>query len=117
MKVIIAGSRTINNIHKLLNALEKCPFCDDIKEIVSGTAQGVDKLGEQYAKGLDIPIKQFPANWKAYGRSAGFIRNCEMAEYADALIAVWDGKSRGTKHMIDKAKELKLKVFVFVSKG
>lgn len=112
MKVIIAGGRNFNDYEKL------CQFCDNALskqteiEIVSGTANGADKLGEKYANDKGYPIKQFPADWDKYGKSAGYIRNAQMAEYADALIAFWDGKSRGTKHMIDLAKRANLKVKV-----
>jgi hypothetical protein len=109
MKIIIAGSRTYND-YELLKRV-----CDEtlslITEIVSGTANGADKLGERYAKEKGYPIKQFPADWNKYGKSAGYIRNKQMAEYADALIAFWDGKSKGTKHMIDLAKLNNLKIF------
>ena len=80
---------------------------DDIT-IVSGTAKGADKLGELYGKQNDYPIKKFPADWDAFGKSAGYRRNVEMAEYADMLIAFWDGKSKGTEHMINIAKERNL---------
>lgn len=84
-------------------------------EIVSGTANGADKLGEKYANEKGYLLKKFPADWDKYGKSAGFKRNVEMSNYADALIAFWDGKSKGTKHMIDLAKryELKVKVVIF----
>jgi len=115
MKVIIAGGRGFNDLEKLSN------FCDTILsnieediEIVSGTANGADKLGEKYAKEKGYAIKQFPADWDAHGKSAGYIRNAEMAKYADALIAFWDGKSKGTKHMIDLAKYYKLKVKIII---
>ena len=110
MKIIIAGGRDFNDYNKL------CQFCNKILseqtevEIVSGTANGADKLGEKYAVDNGHPIKQFPADWDKFGKSAGYKRNAQMAEYADALIAFWDGKSRGTKHMIDLAKRAKLKV-------
>lgn len=71
-------------------------------EIVSGGAQGIDFLAELYAKKKTIPFKEFPADWKNLGKKAGFIRNSEMAEYADGLIAIWDGKSKGTFHMISE---------------
>lgn len=80
--------------------------------VVSGTARGVDQLGEQFAKDFSLPVTRFPANWDAYGKQAGFLRDKEMAEHADALIAVWDGKSRGTEHMIDIATEKGLAVHV-----
>jgi hypothetical protein len=85
-------------------------------EIVSGTCRGVDKLGEEYASYKDLPVKLFPAKWKENGffmRNAGFKRNREMAVYADALVAVWDGQSKGTKNMIDIANQRLLKVFVY----
>jgi len=110
MKVIVAGSRTFTD-YELLKLT-----CDNIKnkitEIVSGGARGADKLGEQYAVESGFSIKQFPADWDRWGKSAGYKRNAEMAEYADALIAFWDGSSKGTKHMIDLAKKNNLKIKV-----
>ena len=113
MKIIIAGSRAFDDYGKL------CEVCDfklsrqtDI-EIVSGTANGADKLGEKYAKEKGYSLKQFPADW-SIGKSAGYIRNKQMAEYADALICFWDGTSRGSKHMIDLAKEQGLKVHIVI---
>lgn len=110
MKIIIAGGRNFNDYEKL------CQFCDEALineteiEIVSGTANGADNLGEKYAHDKGYLIKQFPAYWDKYGKSAGYKRNAQMAEYADVLIAFWDGKSRGTKHMIDLAMRANLKV-------
>lgn len=111
MKVIIAGSRELNDFLLVQEAVHASTF--KITEVVSGTARGVDKQGEAWASLHDIPIKRFPANWKQYGRGAGHIRNAEMAEYADALIAVWDGKSPGTKNMIELARKHNLKVFIY----
>lgn len=79
-------------------------------EIVSGCANGADKLGERYANERGYAIKRFPADWETFKKGAGHIRNEEMAKYADALIAFWNGKSKGTGHMIDLAKQYKLKV-------
>lgn len=110
MKVIIAGSRDFNDYNKL------CQYCDHILqnqqeiEIVSGTARGADQLGERYATDRGYQIKKFPADWNKFGKSAGYIRNEEMAKYADALIAFWDGKSKGTEHMINLAKQYNLKI-------
>lgn len=129
MKVIIAGHRKFNN-YKLLAA--KCDhYLKEIKvtEIVSGKAAGADYLGEVYAKRKGYPVKGFPADWQniknkpaveiakrkdgvKYWKLAGHARNKQMAEYADALIAFWDGKSTGTKDMIDQAREKGLKVAV-----
>lgn len=84
-------------------------------EVVSGKAKGADTLGEMYAKHYNQKIKEFPANWGEYGKSAGYRRNTEMAKYADACIVFWDGKSKGTKHMIDIAKKqgLILKIVIY----
>lgn len=110
MKTIIAGSRDITDYSLVMEAIQESEF--EISEVVSGTAKGVDRLGELWATNHKIPVKHYPADWNKYGKSAGPIRNQEMANYADALIAVWDGKSRGTKNMIDQAKEKGLKVYV-----
>ena len=81
-------------------------------EIVSGTARGADQLGERYAIERGLPVKQFPADWDRYGKSAGYKRNAQMAEYADAAVIFWDGTSRGSKHMIELAKAKGLRVRV-----
>lgn len=113
MKVIIAGGRDFND-YKML--CEKCDiflqrWWGDI-EIVSGCAEGADKLGMMYANERAIPLEKYPANWGAYGKYAGLIRNKLMADYADCLIAFWDGKSSGTKNMIEVATEKGLKIRV-----
>jgi hypothetical protein len=64
------------------------------------TAPGVDTLAERWAEQHGIPVMRFPADWKRYGRRVGSIRNQKMAEYAEALVAVWDGRSRGNLNMI-----------------
>ena len=83
---------------------------------VCGKAKGADTLGEKFALKYGINIKYFPADWNKYGKSAGYKRNVEMAEYAKEdngiLVAFWDRKSKGTKHMIETAKHAGLKVFV-----
>lgn len=114
MKVIIAGSRQFAAQHPYVyyvaDAYTKSGFV--ASEIVSGTARGIDLAGEQFAQERKIPIKRFPANWERDGKAAGHIRNRQMADYADALIAIWDGSSRGTKGMIEYAKSKGLKVYV-----
>ncbi len=110
MRVIIAGSRGITDIKKVYIAVAESDFT--ITQVISGTASGVDKLGEEYARYLGIPIKRFPADWDLHGKSAGYIRNQEMADNADALIAIWDGVSKGTKHMIDIAIKKGLNVYI-----
>lgn len=124
-RVIIAGGRDFNNyelLHKeVYNILFKLnmKYGDDLVtdlkqyEIVSGHARGADSLGEKFAKECEIKLTLFPADWDKYGKSAGYRRNAEMAKYAvegkeqgviGILIAFWDGKSKGTRSMIDLAK-------------
>lgn len=113
MRVIIAGGRDFQDYPLLKNK------CDTILEsvdkkaitIICGTAKGADTLGEWYALEKKFKIEYFKPDW-SIGRKAGVIRNQQMAENADALIAFWDGKSRGTMHMIRIAKEKGLKVRV-----
>lgn len=108
MRVIIAGSQDFNNESLLAQVMEvwRVSWGEKAKleEIVSGGARGADCLGEQWAKAHSIPVKQFLPRWSEFGRAAGPVRNREMAEYADMLIAFWDGVSRGTKSMIQEAK-------------
>ena len=111
MKIIISGGRTFNDYDLLSKSCDKAFSKLTEIEIVSGTANGADKLGERYAKEKGLTLKQLPADWTK-GKSAGYKRNEEMAKYADALIAFWDGKSKGTGHMIDLAKKYNLKVKV-----
>lgn len=98
MKVIIAGSRKGIERRQVYSAIQWSPFFT-VTEIVSGSARGVDTFGEEWAALNLRPIKQFPADWEAHGRAAGPIRNRQMAEYADALILVWDGVSVGSANM------------------
>lgn len=110
MKTIIAGSRGITDFAVLLEAVEKCNF--EITSVVSGRAAGVDYLGELYAEQNNLPLHKYPAEWNKYGRSAGPIRNKLMSENAEALLAIWDGNSAGTKNMIDNAKAKGLTIYV-----
>lgn len=129
MKVIIAGGRDFNDAEILKKSVEKIlgNFCVQCKilhegctncfEIVSGKAKGADTLGEEYANSHGLTIKHFPADWAMFGGNAGYVRNTQMANYADALIAFWDGKSSGTKDMINKSKEKGLIVNVLNYQG
>lgn len=110
--VIIAGGRNFDDYDFLVDSINSLDMHHPV-EVVSGKARGADTLGERYAKENLYPVKEFPADWNTHGRSAGPIRNKEMADYADGLIAFWDGQSRGTKNMIDTAKKLGLEVKVF----
>jgi len=111
VRVIIAGGRDITDASLIVEAVAASGF--QIASVVSGGASGVDSLGEDWARKCCVPVARFPADWKAHGRAAGPKRNREMAENADALIAIWDGASRGTKNMIETAQKLGLKVFVY----
>lgn len=114
MKVIVAGSRTINTFKVVEAAIHDSGF--EVTEIVSGCARGVDTMAILYGEQYGIPIKRFPVtsyDWEKHGKSAGFIRNGEMARYADALVAVWDGQSSGTRNMIESARRLGLKVHIY----
>lgn len=112
MKTIVAGSRTITNYDFVWSSIAACPWHNDITEIVSGAAQGVDKMGESYARAHpNIKIKRFPAQWDAFGKRAGVMRNKDMAEYSDGLILIWDGQSKGSKNMLSEAKKRGLRIF------
>jgi len=108
---IIAGSRICTSYYELLDAIEAVAWSPT--KVISGTAQGADQLGEKWALDNNIPLERYPANWDKHGRSAGYKRNVLMAANAQALIALWDGESRGTKHMIDIALKSLLSVFVW----
>jgi hypothetical protein len=104
MKLAVVGSRTFNDYSLLERTLLRVRT--PITEIVSGGARGADSLAARWAHVHGVPLKEFLPDWKKYGKSAGFRRNREIIEYADAMLAFWDGISRGTKHDIDLAIEL-----------
>lgn len=110
LRVIIAGGRDIHDYQLVLDAIDECQF--PIATVVSGGAKGVDALGEKYAVEHNVKLNIYEADWETHGRAAGPIRNRKMAENADALIAIWDGKSRGTKNMIETAEKKGLLVYV-----
>jgi hypothetical protein len=114
VKTIIAGSRDKVSYQDVVNAIKTCPWT--MTEVVCGKARGADTFGETYAYNASIPVKEFPADWKGLGKAAGPIRNAQMGDYADALIAVWDGESRGTKNMIDYATKKGLKIHIHIIK-
>lgn len=114
MKFIIAGSRrTADAADEVCCAIHEFELADDVTELVSGASGNVDLAGEEWARGNGIPIKRFPADWDKHGKAAGPIRNREMAEYADVLIAIWDGKTKGTANMILEMHRQGKPVFVW----
>lgn len=106
-KVVIAGCRYYNDYAQAKHFIDSC-LSNIRKEnnivIVSGGAKGADFLGELYAKENGFDIEKHPADWNKYGKKAGPMRNKEMAINCDFVICFWDGKSKGTKSMIDFAK-------------
>lgn len=114
IKIVIAGGRDFKDYKSLKKRVLYYIGNMNMNDvtIVSGGANGADSLGERFAKEFGYNLKRFPADWDKHGKSAGFIRNAQMAKYADACIVFWDGKSRGTKHMIDLANKEKIKLRV-----
>lgn len=115
LRVIVAGSRDFDDYgllcEKLDYYLRNHPFPEDVV-ILSGCCAGADKLGERYAEDNGHEIMHFPAEWNKHGKAAGPIRNEEMAKCADACVVFWDGRSTGSKNMIDLATQYKLKLRV-----
>ena len=119
MKTIIAGSRDITDPSVLEQAIKDAPF--SITSVVSGGCRGADKLGESWASKNKLTCEVISANWDLFGKAAGYIRNEEMAQRAEALVAIWKidkngNGSKGTRNMISIAKRHGLKVHVFMVK-
>lgn len=113
MRLIIAGGRTFTNLALMTEKLDALlVYTTEPVTIISGTANGADKLGEQYARLRGYEVEQYPAQWDVYGRSAGYKRNEQMAGVATACVVFWDGESKGSKHMIDLATKRKLQLRV-----
>ena len=112
--VIIAGGRDFNDEAYMDLVLRRLLIGTYYpREIVSGGARGADRAGEMWAHDHGLPIRVFNARWDEEGKAAGFIRNTRMAEHSDVLVAFWNGKSKGTKHMIDAALSKGLDVHVY----
>lgn len=123
--IIIAGSRDFtdyNIVKKSLKNFLISKQTTDKPTIICGMARGADMLGYRLAKEFKLLLKEFPADWDRFGKSAGYIRNEQMAKYAHengngVLFAFWDGKSKGTKWMIELAKKYNLEVHIFNFEG
>lgn len=123
MRTIIAGGRDIGyskDINKMIREIfaifefiNECPWRSEITHILSGKCKkGVDVVGELWATANGIPILPFEANWPLFGLSAGPIRNEEMAKVADGLILYWNGKSKGSRSMLELAEQYNLELHV-----
>ena len=106
MKVIIAGGRDYNNYAFLAQMMDDFAKEHNVEEVVCGCAAGADSLGAKWAKERGIPVKEFPAEWDVFGKKAGILRNHDMGNYADFLVAFWDGQSAGTRDMISYMKQI-----------
>ncbi|MEO5952096.1 MAG: SLOG family protein [Chloroflexia bacterium] len=111
MKVIIAGSRNIADMN-VDAAMIASGFKGSIDEVVSGGGSGASTSGEEWAKLSRLPIKMFPADWARFGKTADVKRNEQMAEYADALVLIWNGKSTGIRSLQQTAERHGLKIYV-----
>lgn len=129
MKLIIAGSRgfgwkltedgktlILNKEHKILGYKELAEYLDRVTTVISGGARGADRFGMGWAVEHKIPLEIFRAAWDMHGMAAGPIRNQKMGDYADELVAFWDGKSKGTQHMINYMRSLNKPVKVVMFK-
>lgn len=110
MKVVIAGSRHIYSNEMVERAIDESGF--EITELLSGMADGIDRIAASWARFYGIPVREYLPDWAQHGRAAGMIRNGAMARDGEALIAIWDGASHGTRDMISKARRAGLRAFV-----
>jgi len=114
VRVLMAGTRSITDPAILEAAIRDSRF--EITEVVCSDAPGVDALASVWAKANKVPVTRFKERWTRYGRASGAFRNQNMHEYADALLAVWDGQSIATGNVIKMAESRGLKVFVYLHK-
>lgn len=110
MKIAIVGSRNL----MLINLEQYLP--EDVTEIVSGGAQGIDTCAREYARDNGMKLTEFFPNYSKYGRRAPLVRNDLIIEYSDMVIAFWDGKSRGTKYVIESCKKKNKRITVYIKK-
>lgn len=115
MRVIIAGSRTIHDYAVIEQAIDESGF--DMSTVLCGMCKGVDLMGKRWAEESATPVEEYPAEWDQYGLRAGPIRNGLMVAAADVLIAIWDGRSRGTVDVIKQALDYPIPVYVVTWKS
>lgn len=104
--VCVSGSRSINNPSVVFGYLDAYHSQTPITELVHGGARGVDRLARMWAEGKGIAATEFEPDWDAYGKAAGPIRNEIMAEYAERVLVIWDGKSKGTAQCAKYAQSI-----------
>jgi hypothetical protein len=115
MRVVIAGSRTITDFDSVITLLTDISRLIEVSSVLNGMCPtGVDALALCWANECNIPVIKFPADWKAYGRAAGPLRNKQMAKEADCGVVIWDGVSKGSKNMIQELKKLGKPVYEFI---
>ena len=110
IKVAVIGSRNLS-VRNLQNYLP-----GEVTEIVSGGARGIDTCARNYAFENNLKLKEFLPEYDLYGRSAPLKRNIQIIDYADLVLAFWDGDSHGTKYVIDQCKKRGKEVKVFIKK-
>jgi hypothetical protein len=112
MIIAIVGSRTFNDVDSFNEMLDFISM-GRCSGIVSGGAKGADALGKDWASLHEVPYYEFPAEWDKFGKSAGFKRNQLIVNKADVIVAFWDGKSKGTAHTLNLAKNAKKHTMIF----
>lgn len=113
-KIIVAGGRKFDDYKRLKKELDEIIEglpTDDI-EIVCGGANGADALGARYARNHGYKVRRFIPDWEEFGKGAGYVRNKQMANYADCLVAFWDTVSNGTRNMIKLSEDKGLDVYI-----
>lgn len=118
MKLIVAGTRTLDLSRGFIEEIVDfyIPLEMELK-LVCGMCKGIDQIAYDIWKFQDMSIKEFPADWEAHGKAAGPIRNKEMANYADALLLIWDGKSKGSANMKKEMEKLNKTVYEVIIKS
>ena len=111
MKVAIIGSRTFNDYELVCKTIKELKL-ETMTHMVSGGAKGADSLGKRYAKEHNIPCIIYKPDWNTHGKSAGFLRNKDIINACDIVVAFWDGKSKGTEHSIMLAKRNIKQVYI-----
>lgn len=119
LKTIIAGTRTIVGADIAWEAMRNCPWAGEITEVVCGESEyqvkcflrreregNPDIFGAVWALSKNIPVKYFAADWHRFGRSAGPIRNREMAHHGEALVLIWNETSKGSENMLKQATQV-----------